>query len=186
MLIVKGIEITLWFDVDTPKHVLALFLEEEIPYSKYIVYNKNGEVAGLFDLIHQYGGLGVVAHPAADRGDQWGEWSKYRSNYYTKYWIDAWEFRLGHQESKDWMLSSDETVLLNHDFHSVSSDSMLRFITNTCTLLLCHNRTIAGLREAVESGRTVLYFYNRYYGHPDVLAELILAEEITSVASIKK
>jgi hypothetical protein len=161
LLVIKGEEISCDFPDGTDKHILGLFLNETIVRNASTW--RTTEVKVYFDQIHNQGGIGIVAHPWRGNSNNW-------QVYANEFYIDGWEFYQGWTSSsyvKNWFFhTSNKIFMLNHDFHSGTLPSYY-------TIMLAENRTIEGVREALDSKRTVLYVGGWYYSTPQNLALLV-------------
>jgi len=169
LIIIKGEEISCQFPDKSFKHILALFIETtiQIDWKAW----RTMEVQTYFDLIHQQGGLGIVAHA-------WQNWSSNWKSYQNASYIDGWEYTPWQCSSvQEWLFQfSNKIYLLNHDFQGDSKGTSESQLSSYYTVILAHNRTLEGAREALNSRRTVAYSSGKYYGNPYVIALLIQNE----------
>jgi len=145
------------------KHIVALFIHEAIL--------PDGVVPTCFDKIHAQGGIGVVAHPTW--GGAWSNWQ----NYQTAEYIDGWEVG---DSRLEWVYKSNYIYLRNHDFHG---DTLLHLFSKCWTYVLAENRTESGVKEALMSRRTVIYYSGELYGSPYALSLYIQNQDLTQITA---
>ena len=158
VLVIEGGEISFRWEDNTHKHILALFCHALDSTNE----PTDLSLEEIFHDIHAKGGLGIVAHP-------WRGWSNWQQYQYADY-IDGWEYE-PHAISPEyrlWLLNSDKIYMFNHDAHGYWLEGSEW--AEAHTLLLSHNRTLSGVREALESRRIVVSYGSNYYGSSEALA----------------
>jgi hypothetical protein len=150
LTVIRGEEVTCSWSDGSPKHVVALFINQTLGISG----NSNVEIPVIFDAIHSQSGIGIVAHA-------WSSWSNWQ-NCTNEPWIDGWEV----DYSMAWVLESGSIYLLNHDFHN---ETWLQGIRSYWTYLLAENRTEAGVRDALMERRIVIYGNGTLFGSSHAL-----------------
>jgi len=154
VIVIAGQEISPDFPDGSPMHIVALWVNVPIP----IGYDNPKPY---FDIIHSYGGIGIVAHPwiIANWYSTY-DWTK--SPWYpyrNAKWIDGWEMSFEYKTSVfDSLSNSGYFLVLNHDFHKGAVP------TDRYTILFAHNRTEDGVREALLSRRNVMHYQGNVYG----------------------
>ena len=79
---------------------------------------------------------------------------------------------------EQWLLKDSGKIYLhNHDFHSIRYHK----IEIGCTYLLAHNRSVAGVREALDSRRIIMEYRGIYIANPDVLTLALLMKQVTMI-----
>ena len=153
LIVIRGEETGIRLHDGTGVHILALFIKTPIP--AFVLPNETNGPEYCFSQIHAQNGIGIVAHP-------WKSWTYWKDFQYESY-IDGWEYREEETYAfKNWLIHSDSLYIITHDFHRGSGDDLPSYYT----ILLAHNKTEAGVREALESRRTILYYSGKYYGTP--------------------
>jgi hypothetical protein len=167
IIVIKGEELSYTWN-GTPssfKHLNGLFLTSHIYNS---AWNNNELIKPIADAVHAQGGLIVVNHPQTKWGDPNGryEWNKFIASGNTSY-IDGWEYSADSWGTSydTWALSTGKPVLFDHDFHYNNSTLSTQY-----TLLLAHNRTEAGVKDALLNGRSVAFINGTYFGTPQNIA----------------
>jgi predicted metal-dependent phosphoesterase TrpH len=153
LIVIRGEETGIRLLDGNTIHISALFINTSIP--AYWQSNQTNGPEYCFNQIHVQNGIGIAAHP-------WKSWIDWKDLQYESY-IDGWEY--GQEETyafKNWLLHSDSIYLLTHDFHRGTGEDLPSYYT----VLLAHNRTEAGVREALESRRIILNYWGKYYGTP--------------------
>ena len=162
MIVISGEEISqVWVNTTKHKHIVALFTNTAIGTNK--TYNGTAEVEWYFNEVHKQGGIAYAAHPL--RLDAWTdtEWKQYQNASFIDGWAylannwDSWDQTL-FNEYNNFTLKTGKIYPSDHDFHKgTPSDTYY-------TLIMAHNRTIAGVREALDAKRMVVYDNGEYYG----------------------
>lgn len=163
MSVIRGEELTYNFENGQYKHVIGLFLEENVPITPE--WDSNDLVEPLFNAIHSQGGLGYVAHPMMDDDVSFFtefEDSKW-SNFTNATYIDGWKTSRLNETTTQFLLSKGFFSVFEHDYH----DGELP--VETYNLLFCYNNTINGIREAFESRRIVSINQQRIVGTNEAL-----------------
>jgi len=179
VLVIEGGEISFRWEDNTHKHIVALFCHALDSTNE----PTDLSLEEIFHDIHAKGGLGIVAHP-------WRGWSNWQQYQYADY-IDGWEYE-PHAISPEyrlWLLNSDKIYMFNHDAHGYWLEGSEW--AEAHTLLLSHNRTLSGVREALESRRIVVSYGSNYYAcmHPVASfiyepSEPVVNETVTFDASV--
>lgn len=157
LIVVRGEETGIRLPDGIAIDIVALFINATIP--AYWQSNETSILQHCLSQIKAHDGIGIAAHP-------WLQWTQWRDYQYESY-IDGWEYK--QEESyafRNWLLHSDRICILTHDFHGNNKQDLASYYT----ILLAHNKTEAGVREALDSRRTILYYMGRYYGSPGNIA----------------
>jgi hypothetical protein len=153
LLVIRGEETGIRLPDDSGIHILALFINASIP--AYAQPNQTSVLEYCFNQIHAQNGIGIAAHP-------WKSWSYWKDFQYESY-IDGWEYKQEETYAfKNWLSHSTSIYILTHDFHGAAEGDLSSYYT----ILLAHNKTETGVREAIESRRIILNYFGRYYGTP--------------------
>jgi hypothetical protein len=150
--VIEGGEISFRWDDGTKEHIVALFCHAMDSTNAATTLT----MKQIFDDIHAKGGIGIVAHP-------WSSWNNWQ-NYIDASYIDGWEYEpyAISAEYRSWLLSSNKIYVFDHDAHGYWLDG--GNWGEAHTLLMAHNNTEAGVREALEACRAVVSYQNRIYG----------------------
>jgi 3',5'-nucleoside bisphosphate phosphatase len=150
LTIIQGEELSYTFADGAYKHIVALFLTRHIYNS---AWNRNAQLKPIFDAIHAQGGVGLVAHAECPYPKP--SYLDY-APFYTASYVDGWEYsdQTGVStvpQFDTWLIGSDYTYTFDHDYHYNNNTLATRF-----TLVLAHNNTQAGVKEALLAGRTLV------------------------------
>jgi hypothetical protein len=152
LTVIRGEEMSYYWADGSYKHIVGLFLSSNIGYNYR--WNRNDVVQPIFDAIHARGGIGIAAHPECNypKLSHLDWWRLTNATY-----IDGWEYSTQQRVStvptyNEWLLGSGDLMLYDHDYHYNNST-----LSTIYTLVLAHNNTAAGVREALESRRTLVY-----------------------------
>jgi hypothetical protein len=162
LVLIKGAEITR----DTPPgHFNALFLTDipalDTPDFLDAIKQANQQNAFVF-WNHQ-----------GWKGEEKGQWLDVHTTMFENHWFKGMEVANGDEyypSAHQWCLDKKLTMMGNTDIHdpdlrkeSLSADH------RTMTLVLANDRTAAGVREALEAGRTIVWFKEQLIGREELL-----------------
>lgn len=162
MLLIRGAEIT---RETPPGHFNALFLDDvaalNVPDFLEAVKQANGQGAFVF-WNHQ-----------GWQGKEKGRWLDVHTTMYDKKWLKGMEVANGgeyYPQAHQWCLEKNLTMLGDTDIH----DPDLRLESSshdhrTMTLVLAKTRSIAGVKEALEAGRTIVWYKDQLIGREEFL-----------------
>jgi len=168
MLLIKGAEITR----DTPPgHFNALFLKEIKP-----LYTPE-----FLDAIRAANDQGafVVWNHQGWKGEEKGQWQEVHTEMFQKKWFQGMEVANGEQyypTAHRWCLEKNLTMLGNTDIH----DPDVRMMSTsgdhrTMNLLFVKEVTLDGVKEALQQGRTTVWYKDKLIGRPEWLEALFNA-----------
>ncbi len=165
LLFVKGAEITR----DTPPgHFNALFLEDVKPLDtkEFLDAIKVANAQGAFVMWNHQGW----------QGEEKGRWLDVHTQMFQNKWFQGMEVCNGNEyypTAHRWCLEKKLTMMGDSDIHdpdlrreNTSSDH------RTMTLVFVKERTLAGLKEALFAGRTVVWFKDQLIGREEWLRPL--------------
>ena len=107
------------------------------------------------------------------QGEEKGRWLDVHRTIYDNQWLHGMEVANGddyYPSAHKWCLEKNLTMLGNTNLH----DPDLRLENTskdhrTMTLVLAKERTLGGLKEALQAGRTVVWFQDRLIGREELL-----------------
>jgi len=173
LLMTRGTEITR----DTPPgHFNAIFLQDVNPLDTKdflaCIEQANKQKAFVF-WNHQ-----------AWKGEEKGKWMEVHTTMYEKKWLHGMEVCNGssyYPSAHKWCLDKNLTMLGNSDIHA--PDLRLKSAPNdhrTMTLVFVKTRTLQGLKEALQAGRTAVWFERQIIGRAEYLEPLFHASVVIS------
>ncbi len=162
MLLIKAAEITR----DTPPgHFNAIFLNDIKPLV-------TPEFLDAIQAANQQGAFVFWNHQGW-KGEEKGSWLDVHQTMYDKKWFQGMEVANGDEyypTAHQWCLEKNLTMLGDSDIHepdlrkeSASADH------RTITLVLAREATLAGIKEALLAGRTVVWFKDKLIGREPLL-----------------
>lgn len=169
ILLIRGGEITRGMP---PGHWNAIFLQDVNPL--YV----NDPEKQLVEAQRQ-GGYTFWNHPGWSlQAPNETVWMPLHEEYYQKGYMMGIEIINGiseyYPEAFRWALEKNLTIFANTDCHQ----PMYRLFDyyngghRTVTLVFARERSLEGVREALDNHRTAAYFYDNFYGREDVLRQL--------------
>jgi hypothetical protein len=164
--VITGEEVSYRFTDGSYKHIIALFINKNIWSSSW---NLNDLVKPIFDSIHSQGGFGIAAHPLCNYPKpSEPNWNKIIAQ--TPEYIDGFEYYMGSTSTSgtklnSWLVNSNYTTIIGSDFHKITSTFGTKY-----TLVIAHNNTVAGVKEALFAGRTLAVINGITYGSAQNLA----------------
>jgi len=168
LLLVRAAEITR----DTPPgHFNALFLEDIKPLDtpEFLDAIKQANQQAAFVFWNHQGW----------KGEEKGQWLEVHETMFQNKWFQGMEVANGDEyypTAHRWCLEKDLTMLGNSDIHDAD---LRRSSTSqdhrTMTLVFVKEPTLAGLKEALQQRRTVVWFKDQLIGREDLLRALFEA-----------
>lgn len=168
LLFIKGAEITR----DTPPgHFNALFLDDiqALDTKEFLDAIKAANAQGAFVMWNHQGW----------QGEEKGRWMDVHTQMLQNKWLHAMEICNGDEyypTAHQWAIEKNLTMVGNTDIHapdlrqaSTSADH------RTMTLVFAKDRTLAGLKEALFAGRTLVWFKDQLIGREEWLRPLFNA-----------
>jgi len=155
ILLVKGVEITR----DTPPgHFNLLFIRDGAPFN-------TADIFAVFDRAAQQNAYVMWNHPGWRQRPRWGE---VQSRLAERKQLKAIEVCNGDEyypEAFQWAIEKNLAVIGCTDIHDPSlSPAPTPALHRTLTLVFARERSLEGLREALEAGRTLVWFENCLMG----------------------
>jgi 3',5'-nucleoside bisphosphate phosphatase len=168
LLLIRGAEITR----DTPPgHFNALFLSDVAPL----------DAPDLLEAIKRANQQGafVFWNHQGWQGQEKGRWLDVHTTMLDNGWLKGMEVANGdgyYPQAHQWCLDKKLTMLGNSDIH----DPDLRRESSpqdhrTMTLVLAKERSVAGVKEALEAGRTIVWFKDQLIGREELLSPFFAA-----------
>ena len=168
LLLIRGAEITR----DTPPgHFNAVFLNDIRPLdtSDFLEAVKQANQQGAFVFWNHQGW----------KGEEKGRWFDVHTTMYDNKWLRGMEVANGdvyYPQAHRWCLEKKLTMLGNSDIH----DPDLRQESSskehrTMTLVFAKERSILSLKEALEAGRTIVWFKDQLIGREELLRPFFAA-----------
>lgn len=159
ILIVPGVEITKG-DI----HFNALFIQDHNAF-------RGKELQAALAEAKRQGAFSFWNHPGWRGKAQW--WPPIATAYSDKLFqgIELVNGGSYYEEAHPWIGQHNLVIIGTSDIHSPSLSAEQRSLT----LLLVKERTLAGVREALNAGRTVAWQQKRLIGTEKVLADLVRA-----------
>jgi hypothetical protein len=168
ILLIKGTEIT----KNYPGHFNALFIEDA---SKI----ENDDYRAAIAEANKQGAFVFLNHPreaVSDNYDWWIEEFKtlHESNYL--HGIEIFNWNDYYPSAFNLALEKDITIFSSTDIHKGSEyyKNLLGFDHRPMTLVFVKERSIEGIKEALQEGRTVGYFKNAVYGKEILVRQLFM------------
>lgn len=176
VLVVKGAEITR----DTPPgHYNAIFINDVDPLDdpNFLEQIEKANLQNGF----------VFWNHHTWKGKEKGMWTDLQTLMYKKNWLHGMEVANGgayYPLAHEWCLEKDLTMLGNSDIHAPSIEH--KYIADkhrSLTLVFAKERTEKSVREALDAGRTAVWYKNTLIGKEKYLAGLFA--EILKVSDLK-
>jgi 3',5'-nucleoside bisphosphate phosphatase len=162
VLLVRGAEITR----DTPPgHFNAIFLKDIAPLDTEDLLEAIGRACGQ--------GAFVFWNHQGWKGAENGRWLDVHTQMYEKGWLRGMEVCNGDEYYPDahrWCLEKKLTMLAGSDIHD--ADLRKRSAPDdhrTMTLLFAKEKTLDSLKEALQQGRTLVWYQNQLIGREELL-----------------
>jgi hypothetical protein len=164
LLLIRAAELTR----DTPPgHFNAIFLNDIKPL----------ETPEFLDAVQEANKQGafVFWNHQGWKGEEKGRWNDAHQTMYEKKWLQGMEVANGDEyypTAHQWCLEKNLTMLGNSDIH----DPDLRKESSpldhrTMTLVFTREATLAGIKEALASGRTIVWFKDQLIGREKLLRQ---------------
>lgn len=176
VLVIKGAEITRG---TPPGHYNALFISDVKPLDDpdFLTQIKNANLQKAF----------VFWNHHTWQGKEKGMWEQVQTTMYENGWLHGMEvanggsyYHLAHQ----WCLEKDLTMLGNSDIHAPSINHKYAPDKHrSLTLVFAKERTEESVREALDAGRTAVWYKNKLIGKENVLSQLF--RQIVKVSDLK-
>jgi 3',5'-nucleoside bisphosphate phosphatase len=168
ILLIRGVEVTR----DTPPgHFNVLFLKDVDPLDVKDFY-------GVFEQAALQNAFVMWNHPGW-KGPDLGHWGEAQTRLFEQRRLHAIEVCNGrsyYPEAHRYALDRKLTMLGNSDIHDPASDRPRTAQEHrTLTLVFAKDRTLAAIREALDAGRTAVWFQNQLIGREEQLAPLFAA-----------
>lgn len=163
LLLIRGAEITR----DTPPgHFNALFVKDIAPLDTpdFLEAIKRANEQGAFVFWNHQGW----------KGEEKGRWHDAHTTIYNNKWLKGMEVANAdayYPQAHRWCLEKKLTMLGNSDIH----DPDLRLESTakdhrTMTLVVVKERSVAAVKEALEAGRTIVWFHDQLIGREELLS----------------
>lgn len=176
VLVIKGAEITR----DTPPgHYNALFINDVNPLDdpNFLTQIENANLQNGF----------VFWNHHTWKGKEKGMWSDVQTTMYEKGWLHGMEVANGgsyYKLAHKWCLKKNLTMLGNSDIHPPSINHKYTPDKHrSLTLVFAKERTKKSVREALDAGRTAVWYQNKLIGKEEYLK--LLFKQIVKVSDIK-
>ncbi len=168
IILIKGTEIT----KRHPGHFNALFIKDA---SK--IANDDYKIA--IEEANRQGAFVILNHPreaVTDNRDWWTEELNALFENGQLHGIEIFNWNDYYPGAFDLALDKNFTILSNTDMHKGSEyyKSHLRLKHRPMTLVFAKERSVQGIKEALDDGRTAGYFKNSVYGKEELVKELFL------------
>ncbi|WP_313258909.1 Sb-PDE family phosphodiesterase [Sphingobacterium sp.] len=177
ILLVKGTEIT---RQTPPGHFNALFIQD----ANTLVSDNNASLdQEAIDKVYAQKAFIFWNHPGWQVNNIPGsyEWIDFVEKMYQEKKLHGIEVVNGlgfHKKALDWALDRNLTIIGNTDIHNLIAhdyDVEKPGVHRTMTLVMSKDRSAAGIREALEAGRTVAWSSNYLFGKEEHVRELVNA-----------
>src|SRR5690606_22291425 len=163
-----------------PGHFNALFIQDA---SQLVEDNDSAKDQEAIDRVVQQNAFIFWNHPGWQVNNIPGsyEWIDFVDNMYKAGNLHGIEVVNGlgfHKKALDWALDRDLTIIGNTDVHNLiahSYDIGREGVHRTMTLVMSKDRTAAGIREALEAGRTVAWSSKYLFGKEENVRDLVEA-----------
>lgn len=176
VLVIKGAEITR----DTPPgHYNTLFINDVNPLDNEDfltqIENANLQKAFVFWNHHTW------------KGQEKGKWTDLQTTMLENGWLHGMEVANGgsyYPLAHEWCLEKGLTMLGNSDIHPPSIDHKYAPDNHrSLTLVFAKELTKESVREALDAGRTAVWYKNQLIGKEEILTELF--RQIVKVSDFK-
>lgn len=175
IVLVKGTEVTRG---TPPGHFNALFIQDA---SQLVEDNDSAKDQEAIDRVVQQNAFIFWNHPGWQVNNIPGsyEWIDFVDNMYKAGNLHGIEVVNGlgfHKKAMDWAIDRDLTIIGNTDIHNLiahSYDIEREGVHRTMTLVMSKDRSAAGIREALEAGRTVAWSSNYLFGKQEHVKNLV-------------
>ncbi len=169
ILLIRGAEVT---RETPPGHFNAIFLQDVNPLDTKDFYE-------VFEQAHLQNAFVFWNHPGW-QGPERGRWGQEQTTLYERKWMHGIEICNDNEyyaEAHGWALEKNLVLVGNSDIHGPSYDHLTRTVEDhrTLTLILARDKTVESLREALEAGRTAVWYRNQLIGREPELAALFAA-----------
>ncbi len=168
LLFTRGAEITR----DTPPgHFNAVFLKDQadLDTPEFLDVIKRANVQGAFVFWNHQGW----------KGPEKGKWLDVHTTMFENKWLHGMEVANGddyYPEAHRWCLEKNLTMLGNSDIHDPDLlEQNLHAKHRTMTLVFVKERSLAGLKESLLAGRTVVWYKDQLIGRKEWLDPLFHA-----------
>ena len=176
-LVIKGTEITR----DTPPgHYNALFISDVSPLD-------HEDFLTQIERANKQNGFVFWNHHTW-KGEQKGLWEQIQTTMYDEGWLHGMEVANGgtyYPLAHKWCLDKDLTMLGNSDIHEPSINHKYTPDKHrSLTLVFAKECTRESVREALDSGRTAVWYQNKLIGKEEYLNKLF--KQIVKASDFKK
>jgi len=168
LLLIKGTEITR----DTPPgHFNAIFLKNVDPL----------DTPEFLDVIEEANKQGafVFWNHQGWKGEEAGRWLPVHTTMFENKWLHGMEVCNGstyYPSAHKWCLEKNLTMLGNSDIHVPDRrEKSTSENHRTLTLVFVKEQTIDGVKEALQEGRTAVWFDDQIIGRQEILEPLFAA-----------
>ncbi|MGM1430819.1 Sb-PDE family phosphodiesterase [Sphingobacterium lactis] len=188
IVLVKGTEVT---RQTPPGHFNALFIED----ANTLVSDNDPKMdQEAIDRVYQQKAFIFWNHPGWQVNKIPGsyEWIDFVEKQYKDKKLHGIEVVNGlgfHKKALDWALDRNLTIIGNTDIHNLianSYDIEREGVHRTMTLVMAKDRSAAGIREALDAGRTVAWSSNYLFGKEENVRDLMNACVSVSPAYFEK
>ena len=176
VLVIKGAEITRG---TPPGHYNALFLNDVNPLDNkdFLTQIKNANLQKAF----------VFWNHHTWQGKEKGMWEAVQTTMYENGWLHGMEVANGgtyYPMAHKWCLEKNLTMLGNSDIHAPSIEHKYSPDKHrSLTLVFAKERTKESIREALDAGRTAVWYKNNLIGKEELLSKLF--KQIVKVSDFK-
>jgi hypothetical protein len=164
LLLIRAAELTR----DTPPgHFNAVFLNNIKPLEtpEFLDAVKEANQQGAFVFWNHQGW----------KGEEKGRWLDVHQTMYDKKWLQGMEVANGDEyypTAHTWCLEKNLTMLGNSDIHDPDLRKESASLDHrTMTLVFAREATLAGIKEALVSGRTIVWFKDQLIGREKLLRQ---------------
>ncbi|MFZ5832749.1 MAG: Sb-PDE family phosphodiesterase [Planctomycetota bacterium] len=162
ILLIRGTEITR----DTPPgHFNALFLSDVEPVA-------TEDLLAAMEAVNKQGGFVFWNHHAW-KGEERGVWMDIHQTMLDRELLHAMEVANGetyYPTAHNWCLEKGLTMIGTSDIHAPDLREQTTAENHrTMTLVLAKDRSIDGVKEALEAGRTIVWFKEQLIGREEFL-----------------
>ena len=166
ILFPKGTEIT---RETPPGHFNALFLKDTAPLD-------TDDLVEVFKRANEQGAFLFWNHHAW-KGEERGAWGDLHTTVYENKWLHGMEVCNGssyYPTAHKWCLEKGLTMLGNSDIHAPDiNDQTTPEEHRTVNLLFVKERTLDGIKQALQDGRTAVWFGKQMIGRQEWLQALL-------------
>jgi len=160
-----------------PGHFNALFLRDTAPLD-------TDDLVEVFRRANEQGAFVFWNHQAW-KGEERGTWDDLHTTVYENKWLHGLEVCNGdsyYPTAHKWCLEKGLTMLGNSDIHDPDvNDRTTPEKHRTVNLVFVKEPTLDGLKEALQAGRTAVWFENQMIGRREWLESLL--EESIEIAT---